>query len=291
MATVFTFDSESELEFFLNNATLPASLGIISKGAKFTVGGLDGTILSPEATDAIARYTAPTQTEQDALAVFVDAEVANGNWGTNALNYTDSLYDFLFLFAMTTAANGLQDMQQVLKLTATNTGATKVADGFTLVNGDQIQANYDATLIGVNYLLDDANYGLFIKAFSSTIDSDIIISTGLEIRMRLQPASNRFRSRINTGIDANFGTQTLTFPSLSTLVRDASDSEISFRDGVSGTTAPSLSNALPKTFRLQHTGDNTYTVSAILATAGIGFDQAGFNSNLVTLLTALGVLP
>ena len=86
MATVFTLDSEAELELFLNTATLPASFGVIAKGAKFTVGGLDGAIISGEAQGVLDRISINggtlTQTEEDALIAFVDREHLAGRWPT-----------------------------------------------------------------------------------------------------------------------------------------------------------------------------------------------------------------
>jgi len=160
---VAVLSDEQALEDALNNDfTLPSLFKISAKGAKFNVFGINGAITSPEVTDALNRYTGLTQTEIDAITVFVTAEVANGNWGTNASNYTDSLYDCFFLFALGTAAQALTDMHQVLKLTAVNNGATKVSDGFSFTNINTfVDSAYNPTSQGVNYSQNSALAGGF----------------------------------------------------------------------------------------------------------------------------------
>jgi len=177
---VATFADEESLEIGLNNLVLPPLFSIAAKGAKFIMVGLDGSIRSPEAQDAIDRWTNPTAAMEDALAVFVDAEVANGNWGTNASNYTDAEYDAFWLFGgVNSDVNALTDLHQVNKLTAVNNGATRVANGWDYDGtSDRTETGFIPSTLGVNFTAIDRMQHMFCKTNGDTVPTAIRVSCG-----------------------------------------------------------------------------------------------------------------
>ena len=80
-SNVVIFKSESELEYFLNNATLPPAWRVQSKGNRFALSADEdtGTVTTPEAQDALNLFTGVSDTEINAAKTFVDDEVLAGH--------------------------------------------------------------------------------------------------------------------------------------------------------------------------------------------------------------------
>ncbi|GAG30981.1 unnamed protein product, partial [marine sediment metagenome] len=154
-----------QLEIGLNGATLPTLWGVKHIRGRYVLGGLDsGIIRSPEAQDAIDKYTGLTTEEENSIAIFVDAEVAAGHWGTKANAYADSLYDVFWCFGLQLEANALISMHPLLTKTAINNLATFVPGvGFTF-NGttSYLDSAYNPSVDGVKYLQDDMMIGTYI---------------------------------------------------------------------------------------------------------------------------------
>lgn len=300
---VAVLSDEKALQDGLNNDfVLPSLFKIDSKGGKYNVFGINGVIRSQEAADALNRFTGLTQTEIDAITVFVTAEVLNGNWGTNAATYADSLYDAFWCFALTTEANALIDMHQVLKLTAVNNGATKVSDGFSFdAVDDFIDMKYNPNVDGVNVSLNDMTMGVFVKVDTNNYAAQKSIFGGFTAGdiLRWQQRIGQYRPSINSaGNVAVVATPNLT-DSLIMLRRVSSTDADPFINGViqakAADTSGSLSNEdIVVGAQSVSTVKSEFwdgTLSTFMAGGAVGFDQSGYNTNIVTLLTSLGVLP
>lgn len=297
---VAIFNDEQSMQDALNGGIiLPPLSGFLAKGAKFNVIGIDGTLRSVEAQDAIDRYPVLTADEENFIAAFVDAEVANGNWGTNAANYTDSLYDAFWCFGLVTEANALIDMHQVLKLTAVNSGATKVSDGFSF-NGTTnfINTTFIPSTDGVNYTLNDAMVECFVHTFTSpTGRQEMIIGVldGLNNTLFQKQAGNTTANVMNAS--SGVGTSVTFSRALYGLTRTTATRSDSLKDGVSYFNESQSSQALPairiEVGRRAGSGDIPFDgiISTAMIGAGVGFDQVGHNTNVRNLLTSLGVLP
>jgi hypothetical protein len=293
---VAVLSDEQALEDGLNNDfTLPSLFKISTKGAKFNVFGINGSITSPEVADAVARWTNPTVAMVDALTVFVTAEVANGNWGTKASSYTDSLYNAFWLFGgVNSDVNALTDLHQVLKLTAINNGATRVADGFDF---DGIDDSIDSKVSpSLHTLQNDVMYGAF--AFE--------VDTGFLFGQFNGVSSERINVQ-SPSLNANVGLNSLN--NITTIDSAAKTYHVVSRigafdwdyivDGVvqkavdSTSTSPSSITITVGARNRTTTPDVFYTgiISTFMAGKGVGFNQSDHNTNVRTLLTSLGVLP
>jgi len=297
---VATFADEASLEIGLNELVLPPLFTVKTKGAKFIMVGLDGSIRSPEAQDAIDRWTNPTAAMEDALAVFVDAEVANGNWGTNASNYTDSLYDCFWLFGgVNSDVNALADLHQVLKLTAINNLAVRTSDGWTFDGtGQHVDTTYNPNTSGVNLSLNDALFGLFVKDIvSPSTDQFIAGASQGSPRFKFRNQVTNIVHPINSSITSGDSSGGIVDDTLYVSSRITSTSIRLFKDGVGGSVSTNVTNSVTNAnvFLGKVNGFEALffdgTLSACILGGGVGFDQSGFNTNLRTMLTSLGVLP
>lgn len=301
-ATVITADDEAALENVLNTFTLPSQFAyrIVGKGGKYTLVAVEGQFTSPEAQDALDKFTGLTQTEIDAIRTFVDAEVANGNWGTQANSYTDSLYDAFWCFGLVTEANALINMHPVNTITATNNGATKVSDGFSFdgVN-DFIDSNYTPSVDGVNMSVNDALMGVFNKSFTN---DTVLASLGGTLDTENMSFQNQSATQVRIRMFSNSVVNKLTrfgTDALNVFARTSSPLTTWFKDGVSVETDITASGTFPTNSiymgaRNSGAGADQFSnsvLSTFITGGAIGFDQSGHNTNIVNLLTSLGVLP
>ncbi len=251
-------------------------------------GVLGGLILkptagfSPEAQAVIDRMTGLTAGEKNAIAVFVDAEVINGNW---------ALIDEFWCFGLTTEANALKGW---FAKTATNNGATKVSTGFSF-NGttDYVDSNFNLNTDGVKYTLNDALLGCYLyehtvdgMMFGARSGSDFARMHTVGTAMIVNSDGNR------SGLDTENR-------ELSVIIRDSSTNTDHYIDGVlAASPATQTSTAIPNNnnyigcYNNQGSPDIFLNgiISSFIVGSAIGFDHSSHNTNLNALLTSLGVI-
>lgn len=278
---VVVFASEKQMEDALNGATLPANWGVKSKGGKFVWAQDDtiGKIISAEAQAVLDRMTGLTATEEDAIITFVNAESAslgNGNWA-----FIDEFFSF--------SLNATDRLTGFIAKTATNNGATFDINGATFAGAENISTNFNPSVDGVNYVLNNSMSGVFLKEFTDLVSDIQDILNGNALRIRLQAALGRYRGKINSGTDVNLSS---AVPSQDQLVIFSRDNAADFDVIIDGTPIQTVANA--------STGLNAAavsigvnfigTISTFIIGASIGFDQANHNTNHRQFLTDLGVL-
>lgn len=245
---------------------------------------------SPEAQAVINRMTGLTTDEENAIAAFVDAEVLNTNW---------ALIDEFWCFGLVTEANALTGW---LNKTATNNGATKVSTGFSLDGStDWINTNFTPSIDGINYILNDALFGAYVKTdnnpggssrtlmgYAGDLSARSLMNRGAGANLSFEV--NRNPAGGNTSI-ANYGNENLYLA-----VREASNSSKLYLNGsLDSSDSSSSINLTNGDFEIGSLIGGTFgnfqgIISSSLIGAGIGFDHSGHNTNLNTLLTSLGVI-
>ena len=154
---VITFDSEAELQFALNQATLPDRWNVLAKGGKFTaVGTGGGQFISPEAEEVLANMPTPLAgAERDAVINFLNSQsvsLGSGNW---------SFVDAFAHAKLTDLINKLWKWKQNDAMI--NNGAVLGDDGWDFNGIDQyIDANWIPSVDGINYQITDAMIGVYL---------------------------------------------------------------------------------------------------------------------------------
>lgn len=261
-------------------------------------GPLGGLILKPtvtfsaEAQAVIDLMTGLTGTEKNAIATFVDAEVLNGNWNSN--------YDEFYCFGLVTEANALVGWKGIK--TATNNGATKTANGFVFDGtSDWINSNWAPSVDGVKFTLDDALSGVFLYDGASLATNDLLFGTNDTVkgaRVRINHSSaNQLKWAVNN--NTVVGNKTFKDSNISYMVaRLATNSARLYENAIIIETTAGISTALAD-FSIAIAARNQddvignfalCTLSSFIVGSQIGFDHSGFNTNLNTLLTDLGVI-
>ena len=264
------------------------------------MGVLGGLILkrvsafSAEAQAVINLMTGLTDDEQNFIATFVDAEVLNGNWGSN--------YDNFMCFGLISEANALTYWRGIK--TATNNGATKTANGFSFDGiSDWINSNWIPSVDGVKFTLDDALCGAFVYDAVSLQANDFVLATWDTPKTSsvaiLHDSGGNTRWSINDVTYSDTITSALVDTSSYLVTRNASNAMALYKDGSIVDTETDVSVSLGD-FNIAIAAGNfdgvisnfgRCTLSSFIVGAQIGFDHSGFNTNLNTLLTSLGVIP
>lgn len=296
--SVVTVNSEQELEDLLNAGTIPNPI-VIDKGIKYTVYSATGGV-SDEAQDVLDRFTGLSGIEEAAIITLVDSEVANGNWGLKANGYVDGLYDAFWCFGLGTEAQALTQWHPTsIALGAVNNGATKGANGFQFTGTEWIDTGFNPSTDGVNFLLNNALWGIFLKDNPSPNSQNMTLMTARDASARSQIQTNT--PDVNYGANENNSrthiSGAIANNSLALCYRTAVNSVSYSLNGTVQDSDVLASTLIPNSvFEIGRRPDNASTfligtVSSAIIGATNGFDQSGFNSNLVTLLTSLGVLP
>jgi hypothetical protein len=132
VAKIYTFD-QSVGKIYLGNSQI-----------------WSGSPYSNEATEVINRMSVLTQVEMDAIAAYVDAEVAAGNW--------DLIQEY-YCFAL----NATDRKVGFKKKTGTNYGATEDAEGYTFTGvGDYFDTGYSVLNDGDGTSLLNAGFGFYV---------------------------------------------------------------------------------------------------------------------------------
>jgi len=254
---------------------------------------------SASAQLAINRLTAPPVAFQNAMAVFIDANVLNGNW-PDADNPGSGLIDEFYYSggAGVTLANSLTGW---IAKTATNHGATKINDGWSLNNAttDWIDTNFNPNVDGSQLSLNDMLVGGYVKTDNNPggVSRVLCGSVGGGGRTILYRAGsdkiiielNQNAAGVNTA-EPVFGND-----SLHIAVREASNIIRYYKDGALNASDNDLSTSLTNAdLEIGSLVNGTFgnfngTISMKVVGAAIGFDHAGFDTSLSTLLTSMGV--
>ncbi len=293
--TVILCQDENQLLYVLNTFTLPANWTIITKGGQYVLAGLEGSpAYSPEAQAVFDRMpTTPTEAQKAPIANFVDSQQAIGNWAK---------IDDFFFFTNALGWNESNSLTGWKLKTASKIGIpTLGAGGFKFNGTDQaIDTNYNPSVDAINYSQNDALAGCY------NYGEDSITSGVTELFTNFDSGGSRSRISYNVGTSSQIqlnsanavDTSEITAPALSLLMvtRDASNC-YAFKNGVqNGVRA--IGGDLTVGNKTWHIGsrdgvaafyDGRIT-SAVLGSAA-GFNHASFNTDLVSLLTAFGVLP
>ncbi len=241
--------------------------------------GISGGV-SPEAQAVLDRMTGLSQTEIDAIIVFVNAEVVNGNW---------ALIDEFWCFGLTSEANALTGF---FSITAINNGATKTSKGFDFVNGDYVDTNFNLSSASVNYELDDALIEIYL--YERTAGSTFF---GAQETPELCQLPRNGGTAMNTENQFSISPTPSDNKTLLAAGRLNSAFGIVYFDGSISQTVASVSTGIPDinlwiAKRSPAGGtDLTGVISTALIGANIGFNHTSHTTNINTLLTSLGVLP
>jgi len=301
MATVFTFDSESDLERFLNGATLPITFGVIGKGGKFTLSGLEGgVIVSPEAQAVLDRISGNggtvDATEEAAIIDFVDRETLAGRWPTVGVPGSGQIDEFMFLGFQDAVAS---DVGWLLSV-AVNTDVTHVPGVGKTYNGTTSfsDTKFNPAAPGQNFVLDDALFGFFVQDIGTNVGSTEALGalTSSSTLIRDQVAGRGVEGFLNSNAAAVSPVSLLPIKNDQlTIVRRESSSQIElFYDGISvGSTGANSQTVTNLPLLIASGGGQFYngTISSFIAGAAIGFDQSAHFTSFETFLTDVGVLP
>ena len=241
----------------------------------------------------INRLTAPSVSFQNAIAIFVDANVLNGNW-PDADNPGSGLIDE-FYYAGGVDVSLANSLIGWIAKTATNNGATKVNQGWGLNGINQyIDTNWVPLVDTNNYTLNDAGADAYVYSNDNTGNSALFSAlTGGDVQKMAIIYNARYA--INSSTTCGTGIPpALTGGNLWSIVRNEGTLSRLYKNGVLNIQVPRPSTVLPSdSFRIGnyfgvfHDG----IISCMAIRADIGFDHAGFNTSLNTLLTTMGVLP
>ena len=246
-------------------------------------------VLDTDAQAWIDKMTSPTQTEIKAINTFVIADKASGNW---------ALRDDIWVRSLG-SVNGLVGKNK--------TGTATAGIGWSIngasYNGTThyIDNNFDLTSDGVNYGLNDAQLGFFMKTSSiktSGVNCVMGVYDGLGYSQILEsPASTAIDFYINKN-SAGTSTQNLLDNTqyegvFSTGVRKC------YKDGVDFTSNAQVPTPVMATGYSIYEGarNNQGTadifidveISISYISAAVGFDHAANNTDIRQLLTDLGV--
>lgn len=288
--SVLTFRSEERLEYAMNNiVNLPDPLQyrIVAKGGFFTLINLNGDdFISPEAQAVLDRMTGLTAIERDAIIKLVNNEgetLGNGNY---------SHWDEFFALSLVTGnpANALTGFKAK---TAVNNGAILDINGATFAGTEWIDSNYNPSVDGVNYQLDDVQVEAFVKAVDLLAPDGVIFGTA-DTRAFNQNSFTRIRSRVNNS-DANFNSFVpLSNNTLTGIARNSASNQFHILNGVQDSTNSGASVQVPSAnFGLGSEDIGaipfTGTLSTFLA-GGVLPHQEEHYQNIITFLSDLGTL-
>ena len=222
--------------------------------------------------------------EAVAIATFLRAEMASGNWFK---------YDSFACFALADPINALFDWKR--RSNMVNTDAVHTSGvGFDF-NGTTafINSNYNPSTDGVNYKQDDALVGIFIV--SNTSNNSVLFyptaqsTAGTTIRNQ---GDGTIRSSINGGSSTRFLIEVFESNALYVTKREVSTDIEFLKNGIEVDATDSISvSVISFNFNIgsRESGNDPFTgiISSFIAGAAIGFNQAGFNTNLRALLGGL----
>jgi len=166
---------------------------------KALVDGLIEEEYSAEAAAVISRMTGLVTAEKTAIAAFVDTMETAGLW---------TLLDEFTHYGMQTEANSLKGWKAKTS-TANNAPTHTPGTGFTFVSGSSqsISTDFVPSVDGVNYVLDNAQSGIFIVTDSSTSPAaDAEYFNGVLLRLQRLTGTDNLRINVNGGNKAIAGT-------------------------------------------------------------------------------------
>lgn len=244
---------------------------------------------SAAAQAVIDRMSGLAAGEADAIAVFVDAEVANGNW---------ALIDEFFCFGLTSEANALTGW---ISKTATNNGATKVSTGFSFVSASSqyIDSNFNPSTDGNNYTLNDALIGSYIYEDNVTGNIASAISFAApfsSIRLNSSAKVIRINDNVNLSFADNINKALLVASRTASNARHVYVNGVNSNSDAQVSASPVCDQVIPIGANQPAAGGGKNfffegILSSFIIGAAIGFNHSAHNTNLTTLLTSLGVLP
>ena len=243
---------------------------------------------SNEAQAVIDRMTGLTVPQSDAIAAFVDAEVANGNW---------ALTDEMYCFALG-ATNGVRGWKAI---NGSLTGGTFTANGLSFGAGEAayFDTGVDAAA-ATNYGDTNGTISEHIQEYTYTGSSTsrlMGVDDGTDIRLQVPGSgSPDLTFRVNSKGDAiAVVSQAQIAPSLHTLQLVGGTLTYYLNDVADATTSTGSSAPSGQTIYLgiaNNAGAPFSTCRAHVVTSwhiGGVIDITAFKANLDTLHTALGV--
>lgn len=241
----------------------------------------------PDAQAWIDRMTSPTSLEQTSINTFVTASKLSGNWGK---------FDEFWIRSLG-SVNGL-----------VGTSITGVASGGVTWSLDGakydgstgfIDNNFDLDTDGVNYALNDAQTGIFVKT-KFTSDSTTQMLFGVDAGVTFTQFFNNSPGTTNADNNRNRATNSgaISSNSLYASSWDGTDSFLR-KDGVSIKTGELLNTASIPTGRTLYEGarNNEGTtdlftdseISVMYIASEDGFDHSANNTDIRQLLLDLGL--
>lgn len=235
-----------------------------------------------EAQAVIERMTDLTALQESIIGIFIDAEVRNTNYAE---------YDEAFLFSLG-ATNGLTGFKSK---TATNHGATFNINGATFAGAEWIDLNWNPSVDGSNFGVNNNQVEAYIQDWGALLNTAFPFgSHNSTYNTSLWAAITVIRGHANSGTHAQYGS---AFPSglFATIRSDASNIDI-LQDGVSKTPTAQAAIALVSADIFAGARNSAGTaglfsdcVMPFIMMGGELPDQAAHNTNVVNLLTGLGL--
>ncbi len=284
--------------------TLPNLFTIKPKGSKYALVGLDGPILSAEATDVINKMTGLVNDEMLAINDFVNSQSLNGtggNWGTSALNYADSKIDNFTHMGLQTSGNSLTSWRNSFVGSAISAPVHVPGTGFTFDLTNHIDTTYQPSTDATKFLVGDALFGCKIVTITNPATvRQVIIGVNLGTQCRIDSLGNSTSHDfiINAGSTLNVAVPGLQNDTLYVCAMTAAGTT-GFAKGISEGNTSLVGTVLStqtffvgakRNFDLNPSEPVQGTLSSYVIGAGIGFDQVSFNSDLAILDTALAAV-
>jgi hypothetical protein len=284
---IVTYNSEAELQAALTAGDVTADK-IVCRGGKYTV--IEAGF-SAEALAAFAKYDSLgdglTGAEKTAMAAYIDAEVTAGN---HAKKDYETIYSL-------SGNNALVDYIGGKVATAVN-APTQSINGFTFDGATQyMNSNYNPSTDGINFQLTDAQVAIFV--YTNTVNTNSRFLFGAENNFNSRSFGTYKASFYNYRANDVAARPTLIDNSdkvLDYVLRSGADKKY-FRNGSQNDSFSQAADGVPQySFfiadrnRAGSGSGNPFdgTITTFMAGAVLA-DQSAYNTNLRTLLTALGV--
>lgn len=251
---------------------------------------LPWSLLSEEAKSMLGNYeslgVALSGTERSAMISYVDSEVESGN------HYKKD-YEIIFTLS---GINSLVDYIGGKIATLVNAPIHTI-NGYTFDGLTQsIKSNFNPSIDGVNYTVNDFMVGVFVKQQDvSTWSFDVIYDAGSRLLLDYDIANTRYEAYYNANFTEGGRLSIVGGIRTKTLLQVYNGTNRNFyNDGVL-ITGNAFSPIGIASGNFSFGGSTGKYFKGILSNAilgaGIGFNPLDNNTNLTALLTSLGTLP
>ena len=269
---------------FLTNLPNTGSIGDKQTFSGSFTGNGGLTIGTSEAQAVINRMSGLTALEESSIRDFVNAEVASGNY---------ALYDEFYCFGLggTNALTGFKSKTATAVNAPTFDVNGATFDGAT----NYIDSNFNPSTDAVNYSLDNALAGAFVKEAAPDGGFNSLIGiSGVDTFLITDTNTNAINLYPNAASPIVVLSETIQAGNLYMGSRVSNSQSDIYKNGVSVASGVGASTVLPNdNFFVASRGLAQFldcTISTFQIGGAIGFDQAAHNTNLTAFLTALGTI-